>query len=819
MSAGAAPGSGCPSAGEGRWGGLAHHVAVSVAAGLTTWAATWGWRGFTVDDEAWLAPLLVLSMGVPLAGALGRWAGTPRLLLVPAQLVLAVLLAVPLVIGTAPGLGSLARVAALLARGAESARLYAAPVPADVPSVAPLLIAGGLACVLTVDLLAATLHRAALAGLPLLAAYALPVSMLGDGVPGPVFATVAAGFLAVLALQEDEGAERWGRRLAEGGRRAVGRSLPARVRAAAIGAAATALALLLPVAVPTAGVALFEGGFARGGDGDIELEDPMVDLRRDLKRGDDMPLVAVVTDDPDPDYLRITVLERFSANAWTSGGRDLPDHQRADGDALVASGVDAGVAAASHTYRYSFTATDRFSSEWLPHPFPVVRVQAPGNWKYDLSTLDFLAADEEGQLDTAGLSWRAAGLDPAFDEVALTDGPSPNGFVDPVYTELPEGLPAIVTRLTASVTAHATTDLGRAKALQRFFRSDGGFRYSLTADDGNGGDALAEFLTRGPGGRTGYCEQFASAMAVMARVAGIPARVSIGFLEPQEVGRGRFVYSTDDLHAWPELYFAGQGWVRFEPTPGGAGGRAQSPPPWSVGGAPVAAPEPSTGRTGEDPLDPDRDGTAERRAESERETDPGAGAGTGERGGARWRALGGVTGALLLLGLLAAAPRTSRRLRSARRWRDVADGRVPAGLAAWRELRERCTDLRVSWPDGLSPQATRRALRPAMAAGPITADAALGRIVGLVEREWYAAPGAPGTGSTGSTDELRDDVELVVEALADGVSSRDRLRASWLPVSALRPLSRDGVLDGAPGGDREAARPAALVPVGADEAR
>ncbi|MGM3293757.1 transglutaminase-like domain-containing protein, partial [Escherichia coli] len=88
---------------------------------------------------------------------------------------------------------------------------------------------------------------------------------------------------------------------------------------------------------------------------------------------------------------------------------------------------------------------------------------------------------------------------------------------------------------------------------------------------GNGGDELEEFLTDDEDGRTGYCEQFASAMAVMARSLGIPARVAMGFLEPTEEGRGQWVYSTDDLHAWPELYFAGQGWVRFEPTPGGPG--------------------------------------------------------------------------------------------------------------------------------------------------------------------------------------------------------------------------------------------------------
>src|SRR5690606_17583001 len=85
--------------------------------------------------------------------------------------------------------------------------------------------------------------------------------------------------------------------------------------------------------------------------------------------------------------------------------------------------------------------------------------------------------------------------------------------------------------------------------------------------DGTGMDALAIFLER----KTGYCVHYASAMAVMARELGIPARIAVGF-QPgaRRFNDGSNIYevSTDDLHAWPELYFDGVGWLRFEPTPG-----------------------------------------------------------------------------------------------------------------------------------------------------------------------------------------------------------------------------------------------------------
>ena len=56
-------------------------------------------------------------------------------------------------------------------------------------------------------------------------------------------------------------------------------------------------------------------------------------------------------------------------------------------------------------------------------------------------------------------------------------------------------------------------------------------------------------------------------MALMGRSLGIPSRVAVGFLRPEQVGQDTYVYSSRDLHAWPEMYFGGIGWVRFEPTP------------------------------------------------------------------------------------------------------------------------------------------------------------------------------------------------------------------------------------------------------------
>jgi transglutaminase-like putative cysteine protease len=67
-------------------------------------------------------------------------------------------------------------------------------------------------------------------------------------------------------------------------------------------------------------------------------------------------------------------------------------------------------------------------------------------------------------------------------------------------------------------------------------------------------------------------------MTMMARTLGIPARVGVGFLPGDNNGDGTYVVTGRKSHAWPELYFAGQGWVRFEPTPAVQSGL---PPLWS----------------------------------------------------------------------------------------------------------------------------------------------------------------------------------------------------------------------------------------------
>ena len=89
--------------------------------------------------------------------------------------------------------------------------------------------------------------------------------------------------------------------------------------------------------VPTLDITLFDGNGP--GARKIEVLDPMVDLRRDLTRGDDIPLLWVNTPAQKPSYFRLSALTRFNGDTWTPGDRDIPESQQATGEMPPLLGV------------------------------------------------------------------------------------------------------------------------------------------------------------------------------------------------------------------------------------------------------------------------------------------------------------------------------------------------------------------------------------------------------------------------------------------------------------------------------------------------
>ena len=758
-------------------------VSMAAVAGATTWVALMSWRGFTEQSGRFLGPLLTLAIVVAATGAMARWWRAPGPVVVLAQLAASgvvfsmILTGSPLPIGAAWG-----RMMTSFTDAVDTANRFAAPVPTGEPGVHPLLIAGGLGCILLVDLLACTMRRVPLAGLPLLTVYSVPVTMLGSGLTWWIFALTAAGFLTMLFLHESEQISRWGRALGEDADTADPegfgvRTGAVRASAGAIGGVVTALAIFVPVLIPTLSFQVIDFGNGPGGDGDIDIENPMVDLRRDLNRGQDVALLEVRTDDPNPSYLRIGVLNRFLDDEWSSGDRDVPSSNRASGDLPALVGVNNTVT--REEFDYEVSATSAFDSTWLPTQAHLSSIDAPGDWRYDEATMDFLASDDD--LDTQELDWTFTSVQLSLDADALARARSTSGLIGTQFTEVPDGINPMVRNLALEVSRNASSQFEKAVALQTWFRETGGFVYDDSFNPGNGTDDLVAFLENDEEGRTGYCEQFAAAMAVMARQLGIPSRVAVGFLTPEKTGPNTYVYSAHDMHAWPELFFSGAGWVRFEPTPPD---RASGVPGYTTDPISQPSPENPTASGSEQVDEPGRETAEPAPTDDGAEEDT---ATTGDGGGVPWLLLLTV---LVVIALVAAAVMSPRLVRARRR-----EHRLDGGPEeVWLELRDTAVDLGLVWPRDRSPRQTKDALvryfgspsddsaRALPRRGPHTnpdAVVAVDSVVHALERRRYARDDASHSGA------WRADVQTCIDALFAGTPRRAQQRATWLPRSVF----------------------------------
>ncbi|WP_435183222.1 transglutaminaseTgpA domain-containing protein [Halobellus sp. EA9] len=131
------------------------------------------------------------------------------------------------------------------------------------------------------------------------------------------------------------------------------------------------------------------------------------------------------------------------------------------------------------------------------------------------------------------------------------------------YLQLPSSTTQRVRERAASVTADAETPYAEAVAIERYLESNK--EYSLSVPPPSG-DVVDTFLFERD---AGYCTYFATAMVVMLRSEGVPARFVTGYTSGEQTGDGEYVVRGLNSHAWVEVYFPEVGWVRFDPTPGG----------------------------------------------------------------------------------------------------------------------------------------------------------------------------------------------------------------------------------------------------------
>ncbi len=731
----------------------------------TGWVALFAWGSMIADPLAFLVPTGMVGLAMTLTGSGLRTVRVPPYVTAMVQALVG-LLGLNLIFAARlslfaliPTQASLREVAYVIGNGAATLNTYTAPVAANPTHTRAFLMACGLAVLFSIDVLAFGLRRAPLVALPLLVTLSVPVSILSNALALPVFVGTALLFLRLLATEHVEQLSSW----------SGGRSNGPRPRLAVLWQASVVAVIVALVVAPLVPVTDLlrrnpgpDSGAGTGNGGSYELTavNPFIRLRRDLVERTHTPMVYAETDSRDTGYLRTTVLDQFRSDEWRPSPRELPPKNRADGRFPTPPGLAGGVTV--RTADWKLRLAPNFATTWLPLPYPLSRLSVKGNWRYDERTLDVAYV---GGAIPAELSYRATSLTPDISARLLDSSVPPSTRLRAAMTAVPDSLPDVVTTRAEEVTRGARTEYQKAVALQDWFRRDGGFSYSLEQRSGSGMDLLAAFITDD---RVGYCEQFAAAMAAMGRTLNIPSRVVVGFLNGTPLPDGRILYTSDDRHAWPEMYFTGVGWVRFEPTPAQ---RTGATPEWTR--QDLTEPVPSSGPN-----------NAESRAPVPRPdgATPDAQSSGNDGVSVSWWPFA----ALVLVLLAGVGPGVVRRTQRRRR----LAGNDPVHLAegAWAELRATALDLGLTWPDQRSPREQARSMveqvRP-----EIDAVASLEGLLVQVEEGRYGPARPEGAVLTVAADERSQTLETVESwrtVMLDSVQRERGWRGRVWPVSLVR---------------------------------
>jgi transglutaminase-like putative cysteine protease len=704
----------------------------------------------------------------------------------------------------------------LLGAGGDDVGRYAIPAP-PTAGIRLMLVGGVLVIGLVVDAIAVTFRSAAPAGLPLLALYSVAAGLSGGAGGTLWFLLAAAGYLLLLLAEGRDRLSQWGR-VFGGGPRRTRDNRPVREREGAhalapartgrrIGAVALGIALVVPAALPSldGGLLVSAGGGSgtgSGGGGTISAVNPLVSLQDNLNQPEDRQALRYKTNAKNTQdlYLRIMALDKFDGTAWKFSQRSVQDVP----DTLpVPPGLDGEVSTTRITSNIS--AAPWYQQNYLPMPYPATKVKIDGRWRFEPTGRTLVG--DRGQ-STKGAQYTVSSLQVEPTREQLASAPQAPAGLRHEYTQVPGNLPAVVKQTALEVTSGAANDYEKAVKLQDWFATDGGFSYDTNVDSGTGVSAITRFLKD----KRGFCVHFSFTMAAMARTLGIPARVAVGFTPGTPQGDGSVSVGLRDAHAWPELYFQGVGWTRFEPTPSRgsvpsytrqstpAGGPADTQQPESTdSAAPSAAPSAS----------------ASCAPQAQRAGDCGAAAAQGaqppaDSGSSVWTVTVitlSVVGLLVLL-LLLSLPllwRVLARSRHLNAGGHTLPGRpVPAPtlrgeagdpgrsqespptpahvtartLGAWREITDTAWDHGIPPDDSLTP---RRAAERIARLGRLDGypAEALDRVAGSVEQVLYARRPQLGKELAGDTREVR-------RALRSSVGRWTRLRALLVPRSSVR---------------------------------
>jgi len=519
-----------------------------------------------------------------------------------------------------PTPGSLSRLWHLAGTGLHDANRYAPPAP-NRPGLLLLAVGGvGITAVLT-DLIAVRLRSTALAGLPLLVLFTVPVTMNAPHsqlTTVLVFCLSGAGYLAMLSADGRERIRVWGRlvslwrsaprygRTPGGtfdGAGSDGRGLDGRgerrpgpdTRALAaagrrVGLASIVLALCAPLIVPGLHASkLFSSGPGIGGTGgsggpqSLSLPSALNQAVSQLHESQPRALFTYTTNASqsqqasDAEYFRQYVFDSLGDKGWKVdnwAARSVPVSSMPGPTGL--SGLTEPQTVRTIVRAGKDLRSPGTQPTFLPLPYPAIQVTAPGKWLVDPDRMVYSTSDS---ITDQTYSVTSVMVDPSQAQLQAVPGLARTAELAPDLQLPPAYRTSALKELAASNTAGQTTEFAKVNALATWL-SGPQFTYSLAPAQPTSARSLVNFLTKG---KSGYCVHYAYAMTVLTRLLGIPARFVVGYTAGTRQKDGSYVVSTTDSHAWTEVYFPSMGWIRFEPTPAGQG--TANTPDYMTGGA------------------------------------------------------------------------------------------------------------------------------------------------------------------------------------------------------------------------------------------
>ena len=336
----------------------------------------------------------------------------------------------------------------------------------------------------------------------------------------------------------------------------------------AAGGAVAAAVLVLPQ-TPLASAAIQPSlvDWTNLGAGDTSRLATEADVGDYLDSGRDAKLMTVQS--PEPLYWRGGTLDSFDGVRWSS----TLEEGEPDG-AEISPGIE------TQTVRQQVEIADARTNlvfggyDIQDVSLPGAETRTDGSWSVDYQlqkgqsyeVLSEVPQPTEEQLASAG-----------------TDYPEE---VEQRFFQLPSDRPDEVADTAGIIRRDYSTSnpYEKARAIQRYLLYDGNFTYNLDVDYRRADQAIEDFLGEG---REGFCTQFATSMALIAREMGVPSRVVYGATSGEEIREDEYLVRGANMHTWVEIYFPGVGWYPFDPTPGRGltGAMQENAPPPSSGGS------------------------------------------------------------------------------------------------------------------------------------------------------------------------------------------------------------------------------------------